>query len=220
MRQFIIAVVFVSLYIGCQNSVERKTAHSTKTRQKTAIIQELPEQKKETDNKVKTPDSPPNAYERKAASLLAKKMKEERLYRQQSSMLAAHYIKTAHGFANANRYVDAYQEVLHALRLDPQNMEALQLKIDYGSKLGYRSDEVAHIMKEALNKEEVKIQQSRIAIRNKISQATQAIQERDFAKALVFFEQAKEMLNYARFPTSQLEEELTAAQKMLKKTKY
>lgn len=123
-------------------------------------------------------------------------VERERLINQKRGFIVQSFLNSAKNYANDGKYADAYQFVIEALNQDPENKEALTLKHMYGKRLGYRPDEIAQQLDEAEAVANVKIEQARLEIDNKIIQGKRLFNDGEYGKSIPQFKQAKEILKF------------------------
>lgn len=131
-----------------------------------------------------------------AADKFKATVERERLINQKRGFIVQSFLNSAKNYANDGKYADAYQFVIEALNQDPENKEALTLKHMYGKRLGYRPDEIAQQLDEAEAVANVKIEQARLEIDNKIIQGKRLFNDGEYGKAIPQFKQAKEILKF------------------------
>ena len=133
------------------------------------------------------------------------KVELEKGIESERDFLFNNYLKTAKNYAGQNQYEDAYHFVLESLKLIPDHTEAVNLKKEYGRKLGFRPDEIADQMNDAVSMVKVKIEQTKVEIDNKIANGKRLLQQSKYDEAIASFKQAKEMLRWMPYHVADLE---------------
>ncbi len=137
--------------------------------------------------------------------LFAEKVQQEKVRQEQQHFLVQNYLKSAQNYAEQEKYQDAYQFVLEALKLEPENKDALLLKRVYGQKLGFRADEVAEQMDEAVKMVQVKIEQTKLEVDNRIAEGKRLWKDKKYPESIAMFKQAKEILRWLPYHVADLE---------------
>jgi len=115
------------------------------------------------------------------------------------------YIDRAEKYADQLKYEDAYHLVKEALKLNPTDQKALLLKNQYGSKLGFQAEEISERLSEAEKMINVKIEQTRLEVENRIAVGKQALAQKQYEQAIASFKQAKEILRWLPYHVVDLE---------------
>lgn len=136
---------------------------------------------------------------------LQQKVAEDQVRQQQTNFLVQNYLKSAQNYAQKKDYQAAYQFVMEALKLQPQNQDALRFKRLYGQRLGYRADEVAEQMTQSVQLVQVKIEQTKLEVDNQMAQGKRLMKEKKYAEAKNAFMRAKEILRWLPYHVADLE---------------
>lgn len=136
---------------------------------------------------------------------LQQKTVEDQVRQEQSAFLVQNYLKSAKNYASKKDYQGAYQFVMEALKLQPENQEAIQLKRLYGQRLGYRADEVEEQMSQSVQLVQVKIEQTKLEVENQMAQGKRLMKDQKYEEAKNAFIRAKEILRWLPYHVADLD---------------
>lgn len=132
-------------------------------------------------------------------------IEQEKLREGSQNVLLQHYLVAARKYANKGQYDEAYQQVEEALKLDPKNKEALELRSAYGERLGFPADEIATRLNEAENMIKVRMEQTRVEIEQQMQKGSQCLQNKQYDEAIDLLKRAKEKIRWMPYHSVDLE---------------
>jgi type II secretory pathway component GspD/PulD (secretin) len=132
-------------------------------------------------------------------------IEQEKLREGSQNVLLQHYLVSARKYANNGQYDEAYQQVEEALKLDPKNREALELRSAYGERLGFPADEIATRLNEAENMIKVRMEQTRVEIEQQMKKGSQCLQNKQYDEAIDLLKRAKEKIRWMPYHSVDLE---------------
>jgi len=132
-------------------------------------------------------------------------IEQEKLREGSQNVLLQHYLVSARKYANNGQYDEAYQQVEEALKLDPKNREALELRSAYGERLGFPADEISTRLNEAENMIKVRMEQTRVEIEQQMKKGSQCLQNKQYDEAIDLLKRAKEKIRWMPYHSVDLE---------------
>lgn len=147
-----------------------------------------------------------------------KKMAQEKIRAEQESWLIKNYLTTAQNCANSGKYEEAYQFISEILHISPDHPEALRLKNLYGSRLGYRPDEIGEQLRGVQDLARVKIEQTQMEIDNKIAQGKRLFKDKQYQQAMTALKQAKEILRWMPYHVRELDGKIRQVDLLIQNT--
>ncbi|WP_372371251.1 hypothetical protein [Candidatus Uabimicrobium sp. HlEnr_7] len=206
----IVTFVCLLFIVGCSTTQNKqpqaeenkqditKEQHQEQPSETTQVAEndQQPQDVVENDNANTEPQEIDGTLSQEATENFKATLEREKLINQKRGFIVKSFLNSAKNYANEGKYADAYQFVIEALNQDPEHREALTLKHMYGKRLGYRPDEIEQQLEEAESVANVKIEQARLEIDNKIIQGKRLFNDGEYGKAIPLFKQAKEILKF------------------------
>lgn len=211
-----VAVFSISLFLlipGCQTSApetppekiqkpDDKKVQATKTddkKQPQAPVAKVDDKKQPAAQPIQ-PAVAVQPKKDKADDALQQIVDRRNLAEQQKTAFIQHLVKTAKAKISNHEYNAAKSFLEEALKLDPTHAEVLELRNLVGSALGEPIAQQSYLHNMYIDEVKVKIEQAKMEARNHYKNGLDAMNSKDYERAIREFEASLEIIKWAPYP--------------------